>query len=657
MSAITAIVHWDGRPVEKSFLESANACVSYRCPDGSWVWANGTVGMAQADLATLPEDEPGTPVVSGQLRIAASCRIDNRDEIKRALSDDCAPRSNTDAALILSAYQAWDETCVDRLIGDFSFIIWDGYRRKIFAARDISGVRQLYYYCDQQKLIIASDRTQIFQDHTIHFEVDEEQLIECLTPVFQCESGFDQGFFRGFRALSAGSLLQAEQGKIAVRPFWEWEDKAPDHRPKKQVLEEYIHTLEEAVRCRLRSRSPIAIELSGGLDSSAIASLAARMSNGSRRELHTISQVFDEVPEVDERDRIQEVLNKYPQLTSHFHAADRDYALQYLRPDWSPKGVLLPYEIGGIDVEVGMHNLVEHAGCRVVLTGWVGDSINQGSDRVYFDLLRRRRITEAIRWFKIDWNRSRMMVLRRLLIYGLIPLMTPFSFYQTVLMARERRRKMKMELPAYINPHLGKRINEMDKAIRLQNVKRLHVRCPAARWILNMVFPPMLAVTMPLPQPIETRHPYFDRRIVEMSLSMPKELQWDPEERGIFRACRLHHREAMRGILPDKVRVGNVGVDFTPAYSYNYSRSAVREWLMSNKTIHIFERGYVLPDLFLDAITKKDVDKRKEIENIIFDNWTELMLGVEAFLRAIAPNGQMYRNIPKRCDRIMNGVI
>ena len=113
----------------------------------------------------------------------------------------------------------------------------------------------------------------------------------------------------------------------------------------RQVLEEYLHTLEEAVRCRLRSRGRrVAIELSGGLDSPAIACLAARLSDGSGPELHTLSLVFDELPEVNERDRIQKVLDRYP-LAPHFIAADQLYTMQCFSPDWSPRSVVGPHEI------------------------------------------------------------------------------------------------------------------------------------------------------------------------------------------------------------------------------------------------------------------------------------------------------------------------
>ena len=222
MSAIFTSIHWNGKPIDRTVLESANACVRHRCPDGAWVWADGTVGMAQADLATLPEDEPGIPVVSGPLKIAASCRIDNRDELLRALGTEHAPVNGTDTALVLAAYEAWGEACVDRLIGDFAFVIWNARSRTVFAARDLSGVRPLFYYSDHERLTLASDRTQIFQDPDVPCEMDEEQFIGQLTSTFLSHSGWDQGYFRNLHVMPAGSIMTASNGHIDIRSFWNW---------------------------------------------------------------------------------------------------------------------------------------------------------------------------------------------------------------------------------------------------------------------------------------------------------------------------------------------------------------------------------------------------------------------------------------------------
>ena len=357
--------------------------------------------------------------------------------------------------------------------------------------------------------------------------------------------------------------------------------------------------------------------------------------------------MFDEASEVDERHRIQEVLDRYPQLSSHFMVADQLYGPQCLRSDWSPKSVMGPHEIWMPSSANRLYDLARQAGCRVVLTGEIGDALNEGCDRVYFDLLRRRHFREAMRWFQIDWNRSKKKALWGLLFHGLVPLMAPFPLLLSGLLARERRKGVIWDLPGYFPSRLQKRIREVDKAIRLRRVRQFRVRCPSVRWTLHIVFPPMIGVTVPFPQPVEIRHPYFDRRLIEMALSMPKELKWDHKERGTFRAGRLHHREAMAGILPDKVRVGNLGVDFSPAIRHGLSPAAVRDWLMDSHVVHIFERGYVLPDLFLEEIAKW-----KEPEGYLMT-----MLCVEGWLRALASGGKIRRLIPPRRAPPMNAVV
>jgi len=594
--------------------------------------------MAQADLATLPEDEPGVPVASGQLRIAASCRIDNRDDLCRALPRALVPRSHTDAALVLAAYQAWGESCVDRLIGDFAFIIWDGDRRSILAARDISGSRQLYYYRDRARLFLASDRTQILQDPTIPFEVDEDQLIEYLTPTYHWYSGWDQGLLHGFHALPAGSILRAEQGNVTIRRFWKWTDHAPNRCPEQLVVEEYLHTLEEAVRCRLRSRGhQIAIEMSGGLDSPAVACLASRLANGSGPELHTLSLVFDEFPEVDERARIQKVLDRYP-LSPRFIVADKLYGPQCLRPDWAPCCISDPSELMVPLAAYRLYDMAVQAGCQVVLTGYMGDSLNNGCDQVYFDLLRRRRFGEALRRLRIDWSRSRKNTIRNFLLHGMAPYI-PLPLFQAALAIQERRKGMLSELPDYMPAHVRQRIREVDEAIRLHQVRQLRVRCPAARDTLDGLIPPMVAVTRTYPQPLERRHPYTDRRLVELVLAMPQDMKWEHEQDDYFLSTRLHHRKAMEGILPDELRIGNIGVDFSPVFRYNLSSAAIHDWLTHSSVVHIFERGYVVPKLFLAAI-----ERSTEPEGDLMT-----MLCVEGWLRALAPGGAMSRLIPSRC--------
>ncbi len=635
MSAIAAIINWDGRPVEPAVLSAMNRCVQHRCPDGAWVWANGSAGMAQADLATLPEDQPGVALEYGSLHIAASCRLDNRDDLLRALPSGMVTAMAPDAALILAAYRAWGEACVARLIGNFAFAIWDSAARRLFAARDSSGARQLFYYRDRSRLIVASDRTQIFQDPSVRFEIDEDQLLEYLAPTYQFGTGWDLGLFRNVHVLPAGHCLKVEENSFVVRRFWHWRDRAADVRNEPELIEAYLHTLEQAIQSSLRSRKqPIALELSGGLDSTAVAALTSRLSTGTGRKLHTLSLVFDTIAEADERQRISRVLERYP-LSPHFLAADDLMAPQGLAPDWTPTSVGGPNELL-LPISARMlHDQAIQAGCQVVLTGMMGDSLNDGSDRVYFDLLRRGHWAEAIRRIIKAWRHSRRTALGALAYYGLLPF-APMPLLRASLAALDSSQGVPCEIPAYIAPNLRRQLIEVDRAIRLRYVSSTQTRCPSARYTLEEIEVPIVSCTAPVPQPIERRHPYTDQRLVEMVLAMPADLKWERDHD--IQQGRYHHRVAMAGILPNEVRINNPGVDFGPALRRSLSPTVVSQWLADSPVIHIFERGYVRRNRFLEFIARQG--------GAHF--YVQALLGLEAWLRALAPGGAMHQLIPRR---------
>lgn len=636
MSTIVAMIHWDGRPVDPAVLQAANHCVRQRCPDGGWTWADGAVGMAQADLATLPEDQPGYAAVCDSLRIAASCRIDNRRDLQHSLPPQLWPHPATDAALILAAYRAWGDACVDRLVGDWAFVIWDARRRRLFAARDLSGARQLYYYHSPRSLIVASDRTQIFQDPAVPCEVDRQQLLEYLTPSFQWFSGYDQGMFRDLHALPAGHTLVAADGQIALRRFWEWTARPAAAGSEQAVLEQYLDTLQEAIRCRLRARGPLALELSGGLDSSAVACLAARLHGPN--DLHTLSLVFDEIAQADERVRIQPVLDRYA-LRSHMVNGDRLGESQVFLADWSPHSVVGPHEALASTGLSRLYDVAQQQGCRVVLTGQMGDSLNEGMRGVYFDLLRRGLWAEAGRRLRLDWRRFGWRAGALLGYYGLLPYL-PLPLLRASLLAVTRWQGPPCALPAFLTPRLRAEVAEVDHAVRSQRIRELRVHCPATRYTLDqcVTLQPMVALTMSYPQPIERRHPYTDRRLLELVLAMPQHLKWEHEQPDLHSAGRWHHRRALAGILPDQVRLGNLGVDFAPVVQHSFRSAAMLRWLLDSPAVHIFEREYVQPELFVQELAT----------NQPVHSYTMVMLCIEGWLRALAPGGKLARLIPPR---------
>ncbi len=161
MSGIVGMYCLDGRSVDQKDLRRMVDKIAHRGPDGSDIWCNGSVGLGHRMLWTTPESlKEKLPLVhrSGKLVITADARIDNREELIKALNlTDKKPEDITDSELILYSYEKWEENCPEKLIGDFAFAIWDGFKRKLFCVRDHMGVKPFYYYKSDKIFIFASE--------------------------------------------------------------------------------------------------------------------------------------------------------------------------------------------------------------------------------------------------------------------------------------------------------------------------------------------------------------------------------------------------------------------------------------------------------------------------------------------------------------------
>src|SRR5580704_5178731 len=139
MSGIAGIWELDGRPVDPASLEKMMQVIRYRGPDGSGSWTAGSITLGHQQLCTTPESlSERQPLLSqdGTLCLTADARVDNRMEVRTDLeAHGISLRTDTDAELILSAYEIWGENCPVHILGDFAFALWDGRRSQLFCAR------------------------------------------------------------------------------------------------------------------------------------------------------------------------------------------------------------------------------------------------------------------------------------------------------------------------------------------------------------------------------------------------------------------------------------------------------------------------------------------------------------------------------------------
>ena len=301
MSGLCGVVRWDGGGVEAEHVERMVDAVRWRGPDGVGLHVDGQVGLGHLAQHVTPESvREVQPLVAGDVVVVADARIDNRRELGSWLGREIGEW--TDVELILEAYRAWDVECAARLVGDFAFVVWDGARQRVFAARDALGMRSLVYRAEAGRTLLATEVKQILAVPGVPARIYEPAVGVYLAGPYMPP---EWTFYEGIDRLAPAHALLVEGGEKRVWRYW---DVDPGHRIRYRREEEYAeHFLEvfrEAVRARLRSVHPVGLLLSGGVDSGSVAAVAGsllRSGEAECPEFRAYSFAFEELVECDER--------------------------------------------------------------------------------------------------------------------------------------------------------------------------------------------------------------------------------------------------------------------------------------------------------------------------------------------------------------------
>jgi asparagine synthase (glutamine-hydrolysing) len=254
-----------------------------RGPDDAGIWRSedGDVVLAQRRLAIIDLSPGGhQPMLGGGGAIAVTFNgeIYNFQELRRELEGrGRAFKSRSDTEVLLAAYAEWDTECVGRLNGMFAFGVYDQRKRRVLLARDRAGEKPLYYRVANGGLVFASELKALMADPRQPRELDPEALEHYLAygyvPGERC-------ILRGVHKLPPAHAMTFEvtTGASQIWRYWELPAPAPTDDAG-ALLEELDALLLDAVRLRLVADVPVAVLLSGGIDSSLVAAMAARASS------------------------------------------------------------------------------------------------------------------------------------------------------------------------------------------------------------------------------------------------------------------------------------------------------------------------------------------------------------------------------------------
>lgn len=608
MSAIAGIIGQRGRQVDPSEILRMLSALHRRGPDARGSHVEGSVGLGQVMLRTTPEATLETlPNRFGHERlvITADARIDNRDELVRllAIPQIDAPH-RPDSELILKAFAKWGAGALDRLLGDFAFAVYDEDKRVLTLACDPFGIRQVYYVDRPDYFAFASEIKALLTLNDVPRDLDDDALVAYFVPELL---DAERTPYASIKRLLPGHCMEIGPDGIRIHRYFELEPEiVPQDHTDGWYVEAFLDRFHEAVKCRMRSNAPIGAELSGGLDSSFVACTAADLrSEAGEGPLWTFSNVYDHVPECDERLFIQEVLNR-GNLQPHFAVADGKPHRKTIRE------ILESVDDGRLS---GQHQLVwntaraaSKAGARVLLTGHDGDTtVGHGLELFYewaragrwqeFGQSARQyvahlasedaryarnprhgiRVNDVANGYARDylamWARQGRYVKLIKAIMGLnhhigLPLRPIPGF----LLNRRRARQLDSE-------NVARRLSILRPEILRQHevMERLEAHSQAMRGEAWRTARSAQALMFGTPQValnlrtfaeyggawgVELRHPFMDRRLIEFCLGMP------PTQSFRGGRSRAVMRDAMHGIVPDRVATRPGKTDLAPLFRY-----------------------------------------------------------------------------------------
>jgi len=364
----------EGNPKNPEHVRRMLGMLRHRGPDQFGIYRDDIAAMGCARLSIIDIAGGRQPISNedGTLWIVFNGEIFNYPELRPDLERRGHRfRTGTDTEVLLHLYEEYGAACLQRVNGQFAFAIWDARDRSLFLARDRMGIRPLFYTRTADAFLFASEVKALLAVPGVTTEIDPVVLDQ----VFVYWAALPGNtVYRGIEEVPPGHYLTLRDGRQSLQAYWNFVFAGPgERRTTDEYLDEFHALLDDATRIRLRSDAPGGLYLSGGLDSSIVASLAVR--HGSA-PLRTFSIGFDE-PAFDESDSQARVSDLLGTRHSSVRASNSDIGNIFQDVVWHAETPLTRTAPAPMYL---LSRLVRDSGCKFVLTGEGADELLAGYD-------------------------------------------------------------------------------------------------------------------------------------------------------------------------------------------------------------------------------------------------------------------------------------
>ena len=300
----------EARTIDDALLARMNQAQFHRGPDEGGQHTEPGIGLAHRRLSIIDLSSGHQPLFNedNSVVVVFNGEIYNFQELARELTAlGHTFRTHSDTEVIVHGWEQWGEDCVKRFRGMFAFVLWDRNRQTFFMARDRLGIKPMYYaYLPDGKLIFSSELKALWVHPNLSREIDPRAVEDYFAYGYVPEP---KTILRHAFKLSPGYTLTIKRGETIPQPhqYWDVPFKSVGNINGKQLEEELIHRLRDAVSSHMISEVPLGAFLSGGVDSSAV---VAMMAGVSKEPVNTCSISFGD-PAFDEARYAAQVAERY----------------------------------------------------------------------------------------------------------------------------------------------------------------------------------------------------------------------------------------------------------------------------------------------------------------------------------------------------------
>lgn len=550
-----------------------NDRMAHRGPDGASYLLCGSAGFAFQQMKVTPDSaqEQQPWQLPAEVVALFEGRLDNRDELLRELRAH-APLDvdSPDVEFVAVAYSVYQESFAAKLEGDFAAAIFDPARKVLLLARDPMGARVVYYCRFGDTVLFASEIKALLSHPVVKTELNKASLAELLFDTWD-HSDETSTLFTGIHRVPRASQVTLTPEKTLVERYFDFDtSKQLRLRDQAEYVEAYREAFSRAVRRRLRTSGPAAIMVSGGLDSSSIFCMAHRLRQTSPAGISPTLMPIGMVVEDDPGAQVKRGEWEYQKaVTDHCQAEMLSISVKTLdfqrdnqRKIWHSETLWA--------MDSGFEDLYRRScagGARVLISGIFGDFLLFSPQFLLDQVLRGKWLTawRSYRgfmtkpWIQSDESGPDAAYLRALLWREVRSYLIPEALRPAY--RKLRYRGASRGRSAFFSPEF--------QAIAQQKAASSEVvRCPPGRAHAKALYIGARSKSLTYRIEVDAKasamfslemaYPYRDQDLIQLVMSMPGEAVYpDGDSRGI-------HREALKGILPEAVRLRRTKGDFGP---------------------------------------------------------------------------------------------